>query len=53
MLPVYIVLGVFALRRGRTRAAFLLAALAVYLFIISVAALTGRSASSSPRCIDA
>lgn len=40
LLVVYIVLGVFALRRGRTRktrAGFLVAALAVYLFIISVA----------------
>lgn len=40
LLVVYIVLGVFALRRGRTlavRAGFLGAALAVYLFIVSVA----------------
>ena len=40
LLPVYIVLGVFALRRGRTRtsrAAYLLAALATYAFIVSVA----------------
>lgn len=40
LLVVYIALGVFALRRGRTRAvrgACLVAALAVYLFIISVA----------------
>ena len=40
LLVVYIVLGVFALRRGRTRAirgACFAAALAVFLFIISVA----------------
>jgi uncharacterized membrane protein SirB2 len=40
LLVVYIVLGVFALRRGRTRlvrAAFFAAAIAVYLFIVSVA----------------
>lgn len=40
LLVVYIVLGVFALKRGRTRGArlgFLIAALAVYAFIISVA----------------
>ena len=40
LLAVYIVLGVFALRRGSTLAArggFLGAALAVYLFIVSVA----------------
>lgn len=40
LLVVYIVLGVLALRRGRTRAQrgfFFLAALAVYLFIVSVA----------------
>ncbi|MGH8042435.1 MAG: SirB2 family protein [Rudaea sp.] len=40
LLAVYIVLGVFALRRGRsraTRAGFYLAALAVFLFIVSVA----------------
>ncbi len=40
LLAVYIVLGVFALRRARTRrakAAFFVAALAVYAFIISVA----------------
>lgn len=40
LLVVYIVLGVFALKRGRTRAirlVCLLAALAVYAFIISVA----------------
>ena len=40
LLAVYIVLGVFALRRGRTRsarAAFFAAAIAVYLFIVSVA----------------
>jgi uncharacterized membrane protein SirB2 len=40
LLFVYIVLGVFALRRGRTRTAravFLIAALAIYLFIVSVA----------------
>ena len=42
LLVVYIVLGVFALRRGRTRAiraAFYVAALAVFLFIVSVARL--------------
>ncbi len=40
LLVVYIVLGVFALKRGRTRGAklgFLIAALAVYGFIMSVA----------------
>jgi uncharacterized membrane protein SirB2 len=40
LLVVYIVLGVFALRRGRTRAAragFFVAAVAVFLFIVSVA----------------
>jgi uncharacterized membrane protein SirB2 len=40
LLVVYIVLGSFALKRGRTRAAragFYVAALAVYLFIASVA----------------
>ncbi|MDN5925370.1 MAG: SirB2 family protein [Xanthomonadales bacterium] len=40
LLVVYIVLGVFALRRGSTRARramFFAAALAVYLYIISVA----------------
>lgn len=40
LLVVYIALGIFALRRGRTRgsrAGFLVAALAVYLFIVSVA----------------
>ncbi len=40
LLAVYIVLGVFALRRGHsraTRAGFYFAALAVYLFIVSVA----------------
>ena len=40
LLVVYIVLGVFALKRGHTRAmqvACFLGALAVYLFIISVA----------------
>lgn len=40
LLVVYIVLGVFALRRGRTRArraGFFVAALAVFLFIVSVA----------------
>ncbi len=40
LLVVYIVLGVFALRRGRTRgsrAGFFFAALAVYLFIASIA----------------
>lgn len=40
LLVVYIVLGVFALRRGRTRmarAGFFIAALAVFAFIISVA----------------
>lgn len=40
LLVVYIVLGVFALRRGRTRAAragFFVAALAVFGFIVSVA----------------
>ena len=40
LLVVYIALGVFALRRGRTRAiraAFFIAALAVYLFIVSIA----------------
>lgn len=40
LLVVYIVLGVFALRRGRTpasRAGFFIAALAVYLFIVSIA----------------
>jgi uncharacterized membrane protein SirB2 len=40
LLVVYIVLGVFALRRGRTRAVRMLcfvAALAVFLFIVSIA----------------
>ena len=40
LLVVYIVLGVFALRRGRShgsRAAFFVTALAVYLFIVSIA----------------
>ncbi|MBS0557090.1 MAG: SirB2 family protein [Proteobacteria bacterium] len=40
LLVAYIVLGVFALRRGRTRtsrAGFFIAALAVYLFIVSIA----------------
>ncbi|NII11849.1 SirB2 family protein [Oleiagrimonas sp. C23AA] len=40
MLVIYIVLGVFALRRGRTRAqraVFFVAAIAVFLFIVSVA----------------
>ena len=40
LLVVYIVLGVFALRRGRSRvsrAGFFIAALAVYLFIVSIA----------------
>jgi uncharacterized membrane protein SirB2 len=40
LLVVYIVLGVFALRRGRTRAirgACFVAAIAVFLFIVSVA----------------
>src|SRR5689334_3046589 len=40
LLVVYVILGSFALKRGRTRKAqfwFFLAALAVYLFIISVA----------------
>ena len=40
LLVVYIVLGVFALRRGRTRAirgAYFIAAMAVFLFIVSVA----------------
>lgn len=40
LLVVYIALGVFALRRGRTRAArgaFFVAAVLVYLFIVSVA----------------
>ena len=40
LLVVYVVLGGFALKRGRTRAArlyFFVAALAVYLFIASVA----------------
>ncbi|MBS0569962.1 MAG: SirB2 family protein [Proteobacteria bacterium] len=40
LLVVYIVLGVFALRRGRSRsgrAGFFVAALAVYLFIVSIA----------------
>lgn len=40
LLVVYIALGVFALRRGRTRAAragFFVAAVAVFLFIVSVA----------------
>ena len=40
LLVVYIFLGVFALRRGRTRAArglYFAAALAVFLFIVSVA----------------
>ena len=40
LLPVYIVLGVFALRRGKTRLSrtgFFLAALTVYGLIISVA----------------
>ena len=42
LLVVYIVLGVFALRRGRTRAiraACYVAALAVFLFIVSIARL--------------
>lgn len=40
LLVIYIVLGVFALRRGAThahRAGFFIAALAVYLFIVSIA----------------
>lgn len=40
LLVVYIVLGVFALRRGHSRAsraAYFAAALAVYLFIVSIA----------------
>ena len=40
LLPVYVVLGMFALRRGKTRrvrAGFFAAALAVYAFIVSVA----------------
>ncbi|MBS0486399.1 MAG: SirB2 family protein [Proteobacteria bacterium] len=40
LLVVYIVFGVFALRRGATRArraGFFIAALAVYLFIVSIA----------------
>ncbi|MHB8447431.1 MAG: SirB2 family protein [Rudaea sp.] len=40
LLVAYIVLGMFALRRGRARASravFFLAALAVYLFIVSIA----------------
>jgi uncharacterized membrane protein SirB2 len=40
LLVVYIVLGVFALRRGASRArraGFFVAALAVYLFIVSIA----------------
>lgn len=40
LLVVYIVLGVFALRRGRSRAsraAYFVAALAVFLFIVSIA----------------
>lgn len=40
LLVVYIVLGVFALRRGATRtrrAAYFAAALSVYLFIVSIA----------------
>ncbi|MFT7467956.1 MAG: putative membrane protein SirB2 [Candidatus Pseudothioglobus sp.] len=40
LLVVYIGLGIFALRRGRTRgqrAAYFIAALATYLFIISIA----------------
>lgn len=40
LLAVYIVLGVFALRRGHSRAsraAYFAAALAVYLFIVSIA----------------
>ena len=40
LLVVYIVLGVFALRRGRSRgsrAAYFAVALAVYLFIVSIA----------------
>ena len=40
LLVVYIVLGIFALRRGRTRAirgACFVAAIAVFLFIVSVA----------------
>lgn len=40
LLPVYILLGMFALRRGKTRrirAGFFAAALAVYAFIASVA----------------
>lgn len=48
LLVVYIVLGVFALRRGRTRAmraGFFVAALAVFGFIVSVA-LTHQSAGA-------
>lgn len=40
LLPLYVILGIFALRRGKTRwsrAGFFAAALAVYGFIISVA----------------
>ncbi|MCE7951529.1 MAG: regulator SirB [Xanthomonadales bacterium PRO7] len=40
LLVVYIVLGVFALRRGRSRASravYFVAALAVFLFIVSIA----------------
>lgn len=40
LLVIYIGLGIFALRRGRTqgqRAAYFVAALATYLFIISIA----------------
>ncbi len=40
LLPVYIVLGMIALRRGKTRrvrAGFLAAALVIYSFIVSVA----------------
>jgi uncharacterized membrane protein SirB2 len=40
LLPLYVALGIFALRRGRTRftrTGFLAAALTVYAFIVSVA----------------
>lgn len=40
LLPLYVVLGIFALRRGRTkthRVVFLILAISVYLFMFSVA----------------
>ena len=46
LLPVYIVLGTFALRRGKicgSRAGFFAAALAVYAFMISIAVMHSRS----------